>query len=168
MVHVRLKTPGRRAERIERRVVALNPRACSVDRRNAIQSAMSTRSAMDFISQVESGRLHTVYNALRRHQSPDVNYVGETPLSMAVENGDVDMLVRRETPTPRAPHRAPSKLPGVGPCCNLSFLRACGRRCFCSSRPTRHQRREAIRLSCRWRRRTQRIRSISTMPWPAR
>ena len=70
--------------------------------------------------------------------------------------------------SPRAPHRAPSKLPGVGPCCNLSLLRACGRRCFCSSRPTRHQRREAIRLSCRWRRRTQRIRSISTMPWPAR
>ena len=76
--------------------------------------------AMDFISHVGSGRLHTVYNALRRHQSPDVNYVGETPLSMAVENGDVDMLVRRETPLRRAPHRAPSKLPGVGPYCNLN------------------------------------------------
>ena len=72
-------------------------------------SAMSV--AMDFISHVGSGRLHTVYNALRRHQSPDVNYVGETPLSMAVENGDVDMLVRREHTRPEPRTARPRSFP---------------------------------------------------------
>ena len=120
----------------------MNPRACSVDRRNAIQSAMSTRSAMDFISQVESGRLHTVYNALRRHQSPDVNYVGETPLSMAVENGDVDMLVRREHTRPEPRTARPRSFPASARAATSVFsVRVAGAASALQGRPgTREER----------------------------